>query len=808
MEPGFLAFVWRRSWRSQLMILGLAVATFPFVYLSLELPKIIINDAIQGEDGPRGLFHWTLDRIPFLLTLCGFLLVAVGIVNTLKWLMNVAIGRTGAEMLSQLRRRLFGTVLRYPPKRLQRTNSGELVQSIMGEIEPLGGFIGETIATPVFQSGLMIVYAGFIFAQDWMLGLAAIALFPLQGWLIPRLQMRVVRLNRTRAVTARGLADFIGESMEHMDGIRVDGRAAWRIGLLSNRLKKLSEIRLAIFRRKYAVKAINNLLNQAPPLVFYSVGGWLVIEGRLDFGALVAVLAAHKEMAAPWRALLGFVQNWQEYSARYRFVVENFTGGDLAPPERVYGPAAAPLSGALCFEIIDSGSSGSGLHAPRFEAPAGAMVAVTGGANGARDALLRFCAALDAPTDGHVALGGRELVEASFPEIGAAIGYAPADPDIFDGPVIENLGAVDAAAAPASTAGRRRELAIAAGLAPELSALALVSPAPTTPRDAWTALARRGRAALDDGEGAALRENFVEPWREDAFNPHASLAENVVFAAPDSPLSGGDALAQRPEIRRVLQAVAAAPLFAQIGADIAAEFAGLVSAVGAASRALDGLPGYSRETILAAAEAETARSSPFRAKRRHLLHRMLAARFVPARDKLDVVDDARIAALLALRKRARSRLSGLRGYQPFSGDGVNPGLTLLENILRGARRFDRRGAERAVVTAVEQILVEAGDGDQLLDLGLGANAGRDGGRLTLAGRRRAGLVRAIAKAPKLLILAETVDRQSRALARAEAPDAVILAAMDEPCPCADIRLHIDENGLATVVDALQQGEAG
>ena len=52
MDAKFFSFVWRHSKRDQLIILGLSIISFPLVYISLEVPKIIINDAISGTDFP------------------------------------------------------------------------------------------------------------------------------------------------------------------------------------------------------------------------------------------------------------------------------------------------------------------------------------------------------------------------------------------------------------------------------------------------------------------------------------------------------------------------------------------------------------------------------------------------------------------------------------------------------------------------------------------------------------------------------------------------------------------------------------
>ncbi|MEM7213391.1 MAG: ABC transporter transmembrane domain-containing protein, partial [Pseudomonadota bacterium] len=173
MEPKFFSFVWRYSKRDQLIILALTFLSFPLVYISLEIPKIIINEAISGTDFPKDFMGLELEQIPYLLMMCGLFLLMVISINAIKWFMNVQIGMTGERMLRRLRFMLFERVLLFKMTRFRTTKPGEVIQSILGEIEPLGGFIGEVIATPCFQGGLLIVYTTFIFMQDWTLGLAA-----------------------------------------------------------------------------------------------------------------------------------------------------------------------------------------------------------------------------------------------------------------------------------------------------------------------------------------------------------------------------------------------------------------------------------------------------------------------------------------------------------------------------------------------------------------------------------------------------------------------------------------------------------
>ncbi len=53
MEQGIFAYIWRHSKPEQISILAATVASFPFLYMALNLPKVIVNDAIDGTDFPR-----------------------------------------------------------------------------------------------------------------------------------------------------------------------------------------------------------------------------------------------------------------------------------------------------------------------------------------------------------------------------------------------------------------------------------------------------------------------------------------------------------------------------------------------------------------------------------------------------------------------------------------------------------------------------------------------------------------------------------------------------------------------------------
>ncbi len=304
--------------RQQILVLLITVTSLPFYYLSLEIPKKIINRALGVGEGadevaggalgvniqPFDFFGFTifeLDRLPLLFSFCALYLALVLINGGFKYYINVFKGLIGERMLRRLRYQLYSRILRFPLPHFRRVSQGELIPMITAEVEPLGGFIGDSFTLPLYQGGLLVTALIFIMVQDWKLGLMALAFYPVQGFIIPKLQRQVNLLGKARVRAVRKLADRIGETVSGAQEIHANDTTQFELADFSYRLGTIFHIRFDIYRKKFFVKFLNNFINQLTPLLFFSIGGYMVIQGELSIGALVAVMGAQKDIASPWR---------------------------------------------------------------------------------------------------------------------------------------------------------------------------------------------------------------------------------------------------------------------------------------------------------------------------------------------------------------------------------------------------------------------------------------------------------------------------------------------------------------------------
>ena len=324
MEPTIFRFIFKHSKKQQIALLLLILVSFPFLYLSLDLPKIIVNEAIGGSDFPQNLFGWNFEQIPYLLTLCFVFLALVLINGAFKYSLNVYRGVVGERMLRRLRYELFVRVMRFPLPQFRKTSQGEIVSMIAAETEPLGGFVGDSISLPAFQGGTLVTLLAFMFVQDWILGLSAVLLYPLQMWLIPKLQRQVNLLKKERTLKVRKLSERIGEVVAGIQEVHAHDTSQFELADYSSRMSQIYAIRFQIYRKKFLIKFLNNFIAQITPFFFFSVGGWLVIRGELSFGALVAVLAAYKDLSSPWKELLTYYQQQSDATIKYDLLVDTF----------------------------------------------------------------------------------------------------------------------------------------------------------------------------------------------------------------------------------------------------------------------------------------------------------------------------------------------------------------------------------------------------------------------------------------------------------------------------------------------------
>ncbi|MFC6790324.1 ABC transporter transmembrane domain-containing protein [Methylobacterium komagatae] len=323
LEPRLFNYIWRHSKRDQIAICAVVLASLPFYFASLDLPKRIVNDAITGRafshgeetasfleikiDWPSFLgggrtelfegFH--VDRLHLLLGLSLMFLGLVIVNGAFKFWINLQKGILGERMLRRLRFQLFALMLRFSAEAQSEVKSSETATIIRDEVEPIGSFIGDAIVVPAQLGTQALTALAFILMQNVWLGLVAGGMVGVQMTVIPRLRRQIIVLSRKRQIASRAFAGRVAEVLDGLPAVTLNNTGRWERAEIGGRLYALYDLRLRIYRRKFAVKYLNNLIAQITPFLFYAIGGVFALKGELDIGQLVAVLAAYRDLPLP-----------------------------------------------------------------------------------------------------------------------------------------------------------------------------------------------------------------------------------------------------------------------------------------------------------------------------------------------------------------------------------------------------------------------------------------------------------------------------------------------------------------------------
>jgi putative ABC transport system ATP-binding protein len=466
MEHNLFRYIWRNSWRDQSVILVIVVISYVFYFISLDLPKQIVNEAIQGQAFAAGntsapflhlsigpieaiglpevtLFPgFSLDRVSYLVALCFSFLFFVVLNGWLKQVVNTEKGRLGERMLRRLRYELYDRILRFPLSHFRKMKQAEVATMIKDEVEPLGGFIGDAYVTPAYQGGLALVALFFILLQNVWLGLISVLVLAVQVIVIPLLRRRILELARQRQITARQLAGRIAENVDGSIEIHSNDTSNYERADIVSRLETIFLIRFELYQRKFFVKYLNNMLSQTTPFLFYLIGGYFALTGRFDVGSLVAVINAYKDLPSPVKELIDWDQIRQDAQIKYDQVIEQFTPDGMMPPEmqQLTDDASVP-QGDISAQAIAYYEEGGArlLDNAALEVGARDHLAVVGFNGSGKEALGMILARLILPTSGTLRWGNADLATLSEGVVGRNISYVGEETYLFPLSILDNV---------------------------------------------------------------------------------------------------------------------------------------------------------------------------------------------------------------------------------------------------------------------------------------------------------------------------------------------------------------------------------
>ena len=169
-----------------------------------------------------------------------------------------------------------------------------------------------------------------------------------------------------------------------------------------------------------------------------AMGAWLVLEGQMTAGAIIAgsillgrALAPIEQVIGNWPLIQKSYSGWKNIRKTLQDTAEESKKTSLPRPD-----ACLELSGVSVFAPDTKGAVLSNMN---VAVTPGEAVGVIGPSGAGKSSLARVIVGITSPTLGTVSLGGASLGQYPEGDLGRFIGYLPQSITFFEGTIAENI---------------------------------------------------------------------------------------------------------------------------------------------------------------------------------------------------------------------------------------------------------------------------------------------------------------------------------------------------------------------------------
>jgi ATP-binding cassette subfamily B protein len=409
-------------------VIGLALISTGLALAQPLLTKLLIDGGILAGDMATVLLAAGL--------MVGLALLASTIGGINRW-RHVTVS---AAILFALRTAVFRHLQTLAPGFFARWRTGDILARLDGDVAEIQRFAVDGLLAVVSATVGLVGAVILMLVLSWQLALVALVLLPLEIAFLRFMRPRVERTSQVLRERASDLSAFLVErlpAIKYIQSVAAEEREAVRLGGLQDRYQQ------DLVRQQltgYVTGAVPALMTTASTACVFVLGGWLVIEGRLTLGTLVAFAGYLGRATGPIQTMLGLyvaLQRARVSLLRVWALVEQ-RAAVWSPPS----PRSLPSNarGEVRFEGVGFAHDerlvldGVDLHLRPGE-----KVALTGPSGAGKSTLVDLLQRHDDPSRGRILLDGVDLRDLDLGVLRRRVAIVAQDLVLFRGTLFDNL---------------------------------------------------------------------------------------------------------------------------------------------------------------------------------------------------------------------------------------------------------------------------------------------------------------------------------------------------------------------------------
>ena len=419
-----------RKYRRSLIEVLLASLVLQLLNLAQPLVLQQIFDKVIGQQNLDTLY--TLGFILLVVSLFQGLLGAVRTYLFADTTNRIDIS-LGAEVIQHL--------LKLPQGYFDKRPVGEL-QTRLAELGNIRGFLTGSLLTLALDSVFSVIYIAVMVVYSGVLTAVTLGVVPLFLALTflasPAIKSQLRKAAQKNAATQSLLVEALN-GVQTIKAQNAENTVRWRWQRSYSSFMSESFRTLLI---GISTGTTGNFLNQLSSLITLWVGAYLVIQGDLTIGQLIAFRIISGYVVSP---LINLATSWQTFQGvalsieRLSDVVDATAEGSDNELDQLPLP---PVAGEVIFQGIDFRFAEGAPQVVKnvsFQVPAGAFVGIVGRSGSGKSTIMKLLPRLYEPEAGRILIDGYDLAKLQLGSVRRQIGIVPQDSLLFDGSVRDNI---------------------------------------------------------------------------------------------------------------------------------------------------------------------------------------------------------------------------------------------------------------------------------------------------------------------------------------------------------------------------------
>ncbi len=352
---------------------------------------------------------------------------------------NYALSWVANKVLADMRREMFGHMLRLPAADFEREASGLLISKIVFEVNNVTIAATRVLTTVVRDSLVIVGLLGWLIYLNWQLTMVALALIPVIAVAVAAFSKRMRMLNRRSLEHTGELTRVVEEAVHGYKVIKVFGAYRRQSDLFGRTVERLRGFAMRNAVAAGATVPITQMFAAIAVAVVVSIALMQSMDNQTTVGGFVSFITAMLMLLAPLKHLADINGPLQRGLAAAESVFELLDHVAERDPGAVRIERA---QGALRFENVSfryPGAERDALRGIDLDVRPGELVALVGSSGGGKTTLVNLVPRFFAPDSGRILLDGIPIADMSLASLREQLALVSQDIVLFNETVRANV---------------------------------------------------------------------------------------------------------------------------------------------------------------------------------------------------------------------------------------------------------------------------------------------------------------------------------------------------------------------------------